>query len=582
MSVGRALLSRGSLGGGLVTHAGAPETKPTTGREGSASPGAAAEPGGSRLRRALIAAATGADPRLTAVAVTSMIGLGLGLRLMDFGRPFYGFHMWNEVYYATIARNLDHFGFLELYNYDWEGGAELSQRHGPSPFVPWLVYLSTRLFGGSEAAARLPMLILGMLSLVAICLIARELYDAGIALLTAFFAAIMPGVVFLSRQVALDSPMVAFGLTAIWTLLRARRGARGRGALIAASSACLGITVFIKYTGVLFVPLLAWIWWTMIRQGRPARGWRAWLAPAAYFAVAALPALAWMVRGLLASSPANGTPGSLTQYLLRLNEWRPRFWLRALYSTWVRTGQQVGQLPWYLLVVAAVVSATPRRAWAFARQNAEVLLLIVPWLVPMIYPVSWYSNDAYTYPALYGVAILLALATRRVARVALERLEPSSGRAFACATLLAALVLGANLSDYKQYFGSWYKDKDFSSNWALQLPSNLVSQFDPFAPARIVRTVNTDDEPVLADTPATLYYAKKEDWKGKATWYWWMLPGELDELLEAIGSLEFTYVVFTYQPPALVVTALGRAGYEAIGPGVWQRPAGRAPSGASN
>ncbi len=503
-------------------------------------------------------------------ALGIVLGLGLCLRLVDLGRPFYGYHMWNEAYYVTIARNFDHFGFLNSYNYDWRGGAELSQRHGPSPLVPWLVYLSSRLFGPSEVAARLPMLLLGMLSLLALHGIARALYDDRLALLATFFAAIMPGVVFLSRQVALDSPMVAFGLISVWTLLAARREGRWRWALAFTSAVSLGVAVLVKYTGVLFVPLLGWIWLGLIGRA-PGRSRLRWLLPGAYFVVAALPALAWMARGLLA--PGGGR-GHVAEYLDRSGEWELRYWLRAANTTWVRTGQQVGQHLWYPLVLLALVAATPRRAAAFVRQHAEVLLLVVPWLALLVYPISWYQNDAYTYPALYGIAILLALAVRWAARLAQELLRPSRERALACAGLLIALAVLGCLSDYRQYFGAWYKDRDYGSNLALQLPSNLISQLDPYAPARWVRARNTSRLPILADTPATLYYAQDVYWEGKATWYWWMLPGELDLLLRAIGSGKYGYVVFTYQPPAMVVTALGDARYASVGPGVWWKAPG--------
>lgn len=569
-----------TLGGCRVSRAKAPETRPSS-NQGVSAPAAGAEPGGPRLRRALIAAATGADPRLSAVAVMIVLGVGLGLRLVDLARPFYGFHMWNEVYYATIARNFDHYGLLQAYNYDWRGGSELGLRLGPSPFVPWLIHFSWRLLGASEAAARAPILALGMLSLLAIYFIARELYDAATGLLAAAFAAVMPGAVFMSRQVALDSPMVAFGLTAVWTLLRARREPRGRLLMVAASSLCLGVSVFVKYTGVLFVPLLAWIWWGMLRQRRPRR-WLGWLAPAAYFAAAALPALAWMARGMLHPSPVAGE-GVVTQYLVRGYEWQLRYFQRAAYTTWVRTGQQVGHLLWYPLVLAAALSATPARAWAFARRHAETLLLVLPWFGPIAYPISWYHNDAYTYPALYGIAVLLAVAVQRGVQLARDGIGPVPERALLrAATVLGAVVLLACYSDYKQFYRSWYYDKDYSDNWSLQLPSNLVSQLDPYAPARRVRALNTSHAPVLADAPATLYYAQDELWRARATWYWSMLPDELDGLLKAIDSLEYAYVVFTYRPALPVQAALDRKGYEPVAPGVWQRVARPSPPGASN
>jgi 4-amino-4-deoxy-L-arabinose transferase-like glycosyltransferase len=521
------------------------------------------------IHRHSIAALAGKDSRLSALALIAVLGLGLSLRLVDIDRPFYGYHMWNEAYYATIARNFNHFGLLNSYNYDWRGGSELGQRHGPSPFVPWLVHFSSHLFGESEAAARLPILFLGMLSLLAIYFIARELYDAQIALIASFLAAIMPGVVFMSRQLALDSPMVAFGLASVWTLLRARRKPRGSGIWIAVSSLCLGIAVFAKYTGVLFVPLLGFIWLRSMKQGGSSREPFRWLLPAAYFLAASLPAVAWLTKGWLASSGAGGGGDFLAVYLVRSNEWRLTSWMRAFYTTWVRTGQQVGQLLWYPFVLTVVLSLTSRRSLGFIKQNVEVLLLILPWFAVMIYPVSWYQNDSYSYPALYGIAVLLALIIRRAAHVVQELLRPSYQKMLMGITLLITVVVVGVLADYVQYYGSWYRD--FSSSWALQLPANLITQKEPFASARMVRSLNTSHAPILADTPATLYYAQDEYWQGKATWYWWTMPGELGLLLKAIESLKYAYVVFTYQPPSVVVSVLGETGYDHVGLGVWQR-----------
>ncbi len=521
------------------------------------------------IRRKTIAASTGEDARLNAFALMAVLGLGLCLRLVDIDRPFYGYHMWNEAYYATIARNFDHFGLFHSYNYDWRGGSDLGQRYGPSPFVPWLIHFSSHLLGNSEAAARLPILILGLFSLLAIYFIARELYDAEIALIASFLAAIMPGVVFMSRQVALDSPMVAFGLASVWTLLRARRTPGGGWMWVAASSLCLGIAVFIKYTGVLFVPLLGWIWLRSIGRGGASREPSTWLLPGAYFLAASLPAVAWLARGWLASSGSGEAGNSLATYLVRANEWALRSWMRAIYATWVRTGQQVGQFLWYPFVLAVVLASTGRRSLAFIKQNVEALLLVLPWLALLIYPVSWYQNDSYSYPALYGLAVLMALVIRRAAHLLQELLRPSHRKTVVAASLSITVALGASLADYVQYYGSWYRD--FSSSWGLQLPANLITQQEPFASARMVRSLNTSHAPILADSPATLYYAQDEYWKGTATWYWWTMPGELALLLKAIESLKYVYVVFTYQPPSVVVRVLGDTGYHHVGLGVWRR-----------
>lgn len=532
-------------------------------------------PGTNAARRPSIATLTAGGSMAGAVALVLVLGLGLILRLLDLGRPFYGYHMWNEVYYATIARNLDHFGWLNPHNYDWSGGGELGQRHGPPPFVPWLINLSFHLFGQREVAARLPMLALGMVSLLAIYGIARELYDRQVGLLACALAAVMPGVVFMSRQVAQDSPMVAFGLASVWSLLRARRHPRLDWPAIGASSLLLGAAVFSKFTGVLFVPILAWIWLGIIRRDGGSRAAGRWLLAGAYFLIAALPALAWMIRGFLAPAGGSGGDGhASTAYLLRTWEWAPHRFRRALYSVWARTSQQTGQILWYPLVIAVALSLPSRGGRSLLRRHLEVVLLVLPWFFQLVYPVSWYENDAYTYPALYGMAVLLAVVIQKVAREARGLLGGSDRRALTSAVLIAAIVLFSSLSDYRQYYRSWYKDRDFALNLTLQLPANLVTPEDPFVSARSVRSSNVSHAPILADTPATIYYAQEEDWRGKAVWYWWPRADELDALVSAIRSLQYAYVVFTYQPPPLAVQALCETGYRRIAPGAWLSPNG--------
>ena len=91
--------------------------------------------------------------------------VGLTFRIWNLDAPFAGIHSWNEVYYVTIARNLDHFGFLSPFNFGDMDGRPLSFMSGPPPFVPWLIYFSSQLFGNAEWAARLPLLLFGMFSL---------------------------------------------------------------------------------------------------------------------------------------------------------------------------------------------------------------------------------------------------------------------------------------------------------------------------------------------------------------------------------------------------------------------------------
>lgn len=495
----------------------------------------------------------------------AVLALGLLFRLLDIMQPFIGYHMWNEVYYVTIARNFEHFGLLSVYNYDWIGGSPLSQRSGPSPFVSWLVYFSSQALGMAEWVARLPILVLGMFSLVAIYFIARELYGNQVGLGTVFFAAIMPGIVFFSRQVALDGPMTAFGLAAVWILLLAKRRHQYRWLLL--SAVLLGISIFIKYTAVLFLPSLAWIWLKTVPRSEFTKK-ATWALPIVYLLIAVIPAASWFVF----TSETSSTRGGLSPvagYLNRAYEWRPEVWRMALMATWPRLADHIGHILWYPLALAATLALATGRLVGFVRQYLDVILLIVPWFAQAVYPWSWAQNDNYAYPLLYGVAVLLALLLREALRLAQQRFDLSGRNLRVSASLLGLLVFLSCLMDYKEVFHSWY----IPSYTTLQLPANVVTEYDPYYSARLVRAINVSHQPILADLPTTLYYAQDEYWSGRAVWLWWGLTDEQNQMIDAIRSKEFRYVVFTYRPPVEIADALARGNYRLIGPAVWENPA---------
>ena len=504
------------------------------------------------------------------IALLLMLTLGLLPRLWDIAQPFLGYHGWNEVYYVTIARNFEHFGLLSLYNYDATGGSPLSQRLGPSPFVPWLVYFSSALLGTAEWVARLPILILGMFSLLALYFIARELYGHGVGLTATFLAAIMPGAVFFSRQIALDGPMTAFGLGAVWMMLLAERRRQYRWVLL--SAMLLAVAIFIKYTAALFIPSLAWLWLKMVRHGARPRNGLIWARSAICLAVAALPAIAWFTLGT-AVAVAQSTQSPWSGYLNRAYEFAIGNWVAALQAAWTRAAAQLGPLLWYYLLVALILALLTSDRRALVKQHLGLILLTVPWFAQIAYPVSWYQNDAYTYPALYGVAVLLALLLRGTLRLA-QATPVFSARSLGVAVvLLGVLAYGSSLWDYRQTYRSWYHSSPDETYRAMQLPANLVTPGDPFMSARMVRFLNDGHEPVLADLPETLYYAQDEYWRGRAVWLWKGLGDEQDRMVAAIESREYSYVVFTYFPSLDITYALVGSGYYRIGPAVWVKAA---------
>lgn len=516
------------------------------------------------------------DVALVQAAITSrwmlvpVLVAGLFFRLLDIGRPFVGLHMWNEVYYVQIARNFDHFGFLSAYNYNAMGGSPLAPMYGPPPLVSWLVYISSKFLGTAEWVARLPILMLGMFCLVALNFIALELYNSRVAIIAVFLASVMPGLIFFSRQIALDTPMTAFGLGAVWTMLIANRTGRYRWAF--ASSVFLALAIFTKYTAVLFLPSLIWIWMRTIWRDERKREKSRWLMTASYLLIAALPAVAWFAITLKISS-SEGATAAWSGYLNRVSEWDLGAFKLALEAAWTRTSEQVGYILWYPLIIIVPFAFATGRMWSFLKRHIEVVLLIIPWYIQVIYPTSWVFNDGYDIPALYGLALLSGVVSRDLMDQAV-RLPDFFGRHSRYVLSLLGIFTLITLSclwDYRTVYRSWYSSL-YSTEFSLQSQANLITQGDPFSAARLIRSINVSHKPILADTPATLYYAQEEYWRGFAVWNWWGLGGS-EKLVAAIQSGEFEYIVFAYQPPAEVADAIITSGYHLISPGAWARSA---------
>lgn len=506
--------------------------------------------------------------RYNALIVLVILIAGLLLRLLDLTRPFFGYHMWNEVYYTTIARNFDHFGLLSQFNFSISGGETgLLQRLGPAPLVPWAVYLSMHLFGAAEWAARLPMLILGMFSLISLYFISRLLFDQKTSLIALFLAAIMPGTVFLSRQVALDSPMAAFGLGSLWAALAAERKKQYGWLLV--SALALGVSIFIKYTGVLFIPALGWIWYQILKKGSLSFGKAKWLMPLVYLGIAILPAAIWFVYGMITTT-TQGTANPISSYLFRPEDMNPVFWRTALEAWWQRGWEQSGKMLWYPVILATILVISTGNAVKFARKYAFVILMILPWYAQLIYPNAWIRNDGYGYPALYGIALLAAIMIIKGLQEGSKIINLSKLAKITSIFLLGVALVVSSLWDYRLVYRS-----DYTFTWneeiTFQDPVLLINSKDPFAAAHQLRLINTNHLPVLADLPVTLYYSDDEPWKVESMWWWPIYPDVTQLMEEAIKSQHYEYVVFTYRIPSEVVQVLLENNYQQISPGLWEK-----------
>lgn len=143
-----------------------------------------------------------------------IIVLGIALRIYHLSVPFAGFHAVKEAQFADMALHFQERGNYLIPETHFEG-------INTNVFFPgWLIMWSWNIFGNYEWAARLPFLIMGVISILLLYLIGKELYDEKVGIFASFFLAISPMVAYFSRNAQGESPLIFFSLLSIYLFIR--------------------------------------------------------------------------------------------------------------------------------------------------------------------------------------------------------------------------------------------------------------------------------------------------------------------------------------------------------------------------
>ncbi|MBI2058843.1 MAG: glycosyltransferase family 39 protein [Nitrospirae bacterium] len=396
---------------------------------------------------AVVARSAAFEPRpLKAVAL--ILSLAAVLRLPLFATPFNNEHAWNEGHYATTALNFDQYG-------PWTQMNDLGEDHTTTPLYPWIIYASFKLFGVSEAAARLPGFLFGLLSVYLVFSIGRKLQDRRVGLLAALCAAAAPSIIYFSRNVQLESMSGCFGLLAFSLLLSWRQKLANRSLAWATSAQALSILT--KQTMVLaFVPF-----YSLFFKREPKKF--AW-----FMGLSVLPSATWVVLNYL------DTGGGTGWYFSRPGEHNLHGIVPALAKGFLWLPEHVGP-PIFLFVVIGLMKPLPEKRHLLA-YSLIWLALAVP------YPIAFMGNRYYDYPGLYGLCLIAGsgLATLRKQNI--------------LAVAVAAIVC----------FGGAKVVLRYRANRFSQMAK---SETVPFFSAKEVRRINLDGGRVLVDYPQTAFYA---------------------------------------------------------------------------
>ncbi len=353
-------------------------------------------------------------------ALLGIVLLGAALRFAHIARPFNRWMAWNEGHYAMIALNFDRYGL-------WSQRDDLGVDHSFSPGVPWLIWAAFKLFGPTEWAARLPIVLSGIAVIALIATFARRLLrNEQIALISAGFAAVAPGLVYFSQNVQLDMPSICCALAGAVKMLRYRETRRW-GDYIAAG-VWLTVAIWFKFTMALLYPAYLVLWW----PARPARRGVAATTAGAFVGLTALPSVLWVISGWL-SHQFN-------------SEFYYRAWdLRGIIKALVEIPLEVEAHLFILIFALLMVSIPVLIRWG--SQLREIWVWCYPWAIQYLAaPWSSLANRYYDLPATSVLVVSAAAGlwtwqARRLHGAVLTR------AAFSICGVVMALTLAYDLWD---------------------------------------------------------------------------------------------------------------------------------------
>jgi 4-amino-4-deoxy-L-arabinose transferase-like glycosyltransferase len=369
---------------------------------------------------------------------------------------------WDEINFAEAAREMLVTGDYRRVQIGFQPFAE------KPPLFIWVQALSMRIFGVGEFAARLPNAGVGIITLVGIYIVGRQLFDRrfGLWWALAFGGSLLPNLYFRSGIIdPLFNLLIFAGIVALFAFQSRRqtvKGSRTEGgdtrvawstsytqsewALLLAAGVSIGLAVLTKGPVGILLPGLTWLaFWAVRRKRLPMPTVSMFIGVAVVVIVAA----PWYV---LAAHHGTGASGGsfISAFVTRQLEL-------------LRTGVAGHTGPWYFHFVVLALGCFPASVFAISALGKRVgdspeqrdfrlwmvLLLII---VLMVFSLVQTKIVHYSSLAYFPITFLAALALTDVERGWWPRyLSPAAGAiGLVWAVVFLALPVGGLMVAHNQ------------------------------------------------------------------------------------------------------------------------------------
>ncbi|RMG80343.1 MAG: phospholipid carrier-dependent glycosyltransferase, partial [Chloroflexi bacterium] len=139
---------------------------------------------------------------------------------------------------------------------------------------PYFQHLSIQLFGASLGGLRMASTIFGTLTVMALYMLGRVVFNRRVGLLAALLLAVFPPHIHFSRLALNNIADPLFGVLALWLVVRALQ--RGKAADWLLAGIMLGLTQYFYEGGRLLFPVLVALWLLLYVRQLPLRAWLYW------------------------------------------------------------------------------------------------------------------------------------------------------------------------------------------------------------------------------------------------------------------------------------------------------------------
>ena len=327
--------------------------------------------------------------------------LALGLRWYKIDIPLADHHSWRQADTAAVARNFIKEGFDFLHpRIDNMAPISKEMVFNPQryflvepPIYQTLVAGVYALFGVQEKRARLVTIGFSLGAIIFLFLLVRKLVDQRIALLAAFFMAILPYSIYYSRVVLPDAEMLFTSITMLYffILWLEKQTWRRFGLAVFFAAWALTLKMFPLFLGI---PLFYLVWrqwgFNFLRQKKLYL----------FLFLAFLPLVAWRIW---ISQFPEGIPASTWLFNLYGIRFRPAFF-RWIFAE--RIGKLIlGYWGLPLLVLGLMLKTKKKEGWFFHWWLLAFLVYVT------VFATGNVTHDYYQIPFIPMAAVFLAKGT---------------------------------------------------------------------------------------------------------------------------------------------------------------------------